>query len=348
VRAGRFSKVADLTKEPTRVLSIPQLLIVDLISAGKLTNERIAYDRAAMLTHSAAFLILAHLVAATLIFLTVAGSDGPSMDSAWTAVLLVALLVLDAGFWMIARMQRNNHMAPWLIVQLAAGYCLGSGLLLTFMVDPALAAGDGNPIIYATIAAALVLTIPAFLSIPFLVLEGYLVGIAGLALLGAPVELLGTAGAIGGSFLWFSLVSARDYILMASRRISSEWQAEKACRFVTQFEQSGQGWFWETNAQGELLYVSDQLADDLKRDPSELLGTRFTDLLSVDSFPILRSDGARQHRRRGVVDDFRLAQFRRVRQVPRLPRYRHRPYREEEIGSGDQPPGALRFPDRAA
>ncbi|MGH6783242.1 MAG: EAL domain-containing protein, partial [Sphingomicrobium sp.] len=41
--------------------------------------------------------------------------------------------------------------------------------------------------------------------------------------------------------------------------------------------------FWETNAEGTLSYVSQQLADDFQCLPQELLGRRFTDLLSVDN-----------------------------------------------------------------
>ena len=46
---------------------------------------------------------------------------------------------------------------------------------------------------------------------------------------------------------------------------------------------SGRGWFWETNHQGTLSYVSQQLADDFKTSPEALLGRQFTDLLSVDN-----------------------------------------------------------------
>ena len=56
----------------------------------------------------------------------------------------------------------------------------------------------------------------------------------------------------------------------------------KALQFVDEFENSGRGWFWETNNLGTLSYVSQQLADDFKCKPEELLGRQFTDLLSVD------------------------------------------------------------------
>ena len=38
------------------------------------------------------------------------------------------------------------------------------------------------------------------------------------------------------------------------------------------FERAGRGWFWETNNQGTLSYVSQQLADDFKSERADLLG----------------------------------------------------------------------------
>ena len=62
-----------------------------------------------------------------------------------------------------------------------------------------------------------------------------------------------------------------------------EAQARKAQHFVDEFENSGRGWFWETDCSGTLSYVSQQLADDFQCEPEELLGRQFTDLLSVDT-----------------------------------------------------------------
>ena len=62
-----------------------------------------------------------------------------------------------------------------------------------------------------------------------------------------------------------------------------EAQARKAQHFVDEFENTGRGWFWETDYLGTLSYVSQQLADDFQCEPDELLGRQFTDLLSVDT-----------------------------------------------------------------
>ncbi|MCA1652691.1 MAG: EAL domain-containing protein, partial [Sphingomonadales bacterium] len=80
----------------------------------------------------------------------------------------------------------------------------------------------------------------------------------------------------------YSVAGARTMIAGARRRLQLDADAQKALRFVIEFENSGRGWFWETNAQGTLSYVSQQLAEDFACEPAALLGRQFTDLLSVD------------------------------------------------------------------
>ena len=70
--------------------------------------------------------------------------------------------------------------------------------------------------------------------------------------------------------------------------------AQGAQHFVDEFENSGRGWFWETDSRGTLSYVSRQLADDFQCEPEALLGRQFTDLLSVDRRVRNRSKSARR------------------------------------------------------
>ena len=286
MRAGRFSRVVDLAQEPMSALSFPQLLVVDLASSQNPSDARIAQDRVRTLAHSAAFLFISHLICATLILMTAVGSSGIGAATSWTALPILVLLGLDVAFWAATRRHRKSKLEAQQVVRIGAAYCLFSGGIFLIMIKPALTAAEGNPVVYVALAASFILSIPAFLSIPALAVETYILALAELTWLGLPYELVGAVAALGGCLLWFSLVGARDYILMVGRRLSAEWQSEKAQRFVQEFEQSGQGWFWETNADGELLYVSDQLAEDLKRNPAELLGRRFTDLLSVEEIDL--------------------------------------------------------------
>src|SRR5438067_1332002 len=69
------------------------------------------------------------------------------------------------------------------------------------------------------------------------------------------------------------------------------WQAKKALNIIDEFENSGRGWFWETDSLGTLSYVSRQLADDFQCEPEALLGRQFTDLVSVDHAPESTEEG---------------------------------------------------------
>ncbi len=80
----------------------------------------------------------------------------------------------------------------------------------------------------------------------------------------------------------YSIAGTRQVIATGRIRLKLEAQARKALHFVDEFENSGRGWFWETDSHGTLSYVSQQLADDFQSDPEALLGRQFTDLLSVD------------------------------------------------------------------
>jgi diguanylate cyclase (GGDEF)-like protein/PAS domain S-box-containing protein len=52
-------------------------------------------------------------------------------------------------------------------------------------------------------------------------------------------------------------------------------------QLLIEYEQSGRGWFWETDRNGHITYLSDTLAQSLKVDMSELLGRAFTDLIAA-------------------------------------------------------------------
>src|SRR5690348_8712442 len=57
----------------------------------------------------------------------------------------------------------------------------------------------------------------------------------------------------------------------------------RAEALLNEFESSEKGWFWETTREGELAYISDSVANALKRDPADLLGRPFTDLISTET-----------------------------------------------------------------
>ena len=81
----------------------------------------------------------------------------------------------------------------------------------------------------------------------------------------------------------YSVAGTRTIIATGRERLRLDALARKSLQFIDEFENSGRGSFWETNAQGTLSYVSRQLAEDFECEPAELLGRQFTDLLSVET-----------------------------------------------------------------
>lgn len=59
---------------------------------------------------------------------------------------------------------------------------------------------------------------------------------------------------------------------------SSNTSSKDAVLLLQNFEESGRGWFWSTDAKGRISYLSDSVCDLLGRPPVEMIGTQFADL----------------------------------------------------------------------
>jgi diguanylate cyclase (GGDEF)-like protein/PAS domain S-box-containing protein len=60
-------------------------------------------------------------------------------------------------------------------------------------------------------------------------------------------------------------------------------QSVRAEGLLAEFESSGKGWFWETGRDATLSYVSDTVARAVGREPADLIGRPFTDLISTEA-----------------------------------------------------------------
>ena len=54
----------------------------------------------------------------------------------------------------------------------------------------------------------------------------------------------------------YSVLITQKTLFAGRTRLALEWQAKKALNFVDEFENSGRGWFWETDSLGTFSYVS--------------------------------------------------------------------------------------------
>jgi len=248
------------------------------------SDYSIAAQRLAHLGHIPMLLALAHLVSATLIILHCALTGHAGAAGSMTLVA-VGVLALDLGWaWLnrgLGRLRVNARAVTWWMCAMVAistaawclfGYVAAEGAATMHQAALALLIGGG-----------IVACVVAVIASPPLAVTSALTGtICAVFFLDAPMLTIGSA-LLSLVFVVYSVISARTTINVARERLSLDQEAHKALQFVNEFEMSGRGWFWETNSQGTLSYVSQQLADDFECQPEALFGRQFTDLLSVDS-----------------------------------------------------------------
>jgi len=91
---------------------------------------------------------------------------------------------------------------------------------------------------------------------------------------------LALGGAVG---LYISFRQAR--IAAAARELAAEREREqrRAGTLLSEYEATGQGWFWETDRRGMIAYISPRIAKLLGTKPAALIGKPFTDLFILNS-----------------------------------------------------------------
>ncbi|HEY7810219.1 MAG TPA: EAL domain-containing protein [Allosphingosinicella sp.] len=268
MRRGRF---ADLHEESPGAapLRLRELLAFDFRAPESEDHARIAADRTRSLIVSVPFLATSHALwaVALLATLLVSGHGGLLV-----AAPFAALLLLDAGFCRFMAQEAPPHRkARW-----TAAYVAASAVLFGLAVP--LLGPDAPLLARALLFAALSAGIAAFFLFPALLILSCLVAIAGAAMIGSGTPLIVIVLVAAVFFVFLSISRARDLIFAAEQRLAAEWEALKARRFVEEYEESGRGWFWETNAEGRVTYLSDGLA---KRLGGEAVGARLEDLLQV-------------------------------------------------------------------
>ncbi len=276
MRKGRFTSISRGSSAAVASVPLADLLLGDIRAASDLHQARIGAERATSIANSALFLLVSHLICGATLLVVMATSANAS-DLLSLQLPLAALLLLDGGLLAATRLKLRHH----LLVRLSIAYAILAGLLWSLLAAPMASMAASEPAVRVALAAGFVLLVPAFLSIPAIIVCNGLLAIAAIATFGPDPLLLACLASINAALAWFSLSGARAAFLSADARVAAEEQAQKASRFVAEFEQSGRGWFWETCADGTLSYVSQQLADDFETSASKLFGRSFAELLMI-------------------------------------------------------------------
>jgi diguanylate cyclase (GGDEF)-like protein len=271
--------------------SLREVLLFDIRDHSDSADQTLAERRLASWT-LAPWLVLAGHVAVVLSVLF-DGAARPSWPALTEALLpLAASLAFDAAAGLVVLFWRRLQLAPHTVVRLMCGYIAATGLLWTIAGASARSSQLASPT-FVTIAMASGYFLRSIIAVPSppMALVNAAVALVGTALFASNLQSAFATDALAFLIVVYSVLITQKTLFAGRTRLALEWQAKKALNFVDEFENSGRGWFWETDSLGTLSYVSRQLADDFHCEPEELLGRQFTDLLSVDHAPESTEEG---------------------------------------------------------
>ena len=283
MRRSRFSKVVEQPGRRERA-SIGESLWFDLRTPETADEDSLAYWRVTALDQAPMFLAAAHIMvlAGCLIFNPdLASRPLWSNPMTWVA----PMLALDFGAALAMHLRDKFDLEPTTVIRGLCLYLLATGLLWTGFGStlsgqfPPTTPGAMAAIMFVGLTAAAVASIAS----PPLAIVNALTSTVTVYLLARSWLVVSSISVLSLLMVAYSIAGARSLIATGRRRLALEAAARKAQGFVDEFESSGRGWFWESNAAGTLSYVSEQLAEDFDCTPQELLGRRFTDLLSVEN-----------------------------------------------------------------
>ena len=280
---ARFDQAVNRASDKPERASVREALWFDVKAADTSGDVWLAEARVSSFDHIALLLGVSHLlIGATSL---VRHPELALLASLSNPVIPFALLlVIDVIAAVCLQWRDKLKLAPHSVARTMCAYLAAVGLLWTgFGLAMSVNQDALGPVVSASICAGIAMAaVVSSNSPPLAVVNAFVAAIAAAFFSISPVVPIGVASL---SFLLvaFSVAAARTNIATGRRRLKLDREARKALNFVEEFENAGRGWFWETNPEGTLSYVSQQLADDFECQPAELLGRQFTDLLSVET-----------------------------------------------------------------
>ena len=264
--------------------SVMDALTFDLRAPESADDENLAAQRVAMFDFAPALLAASHLVWGLACVLL--HPDTATAQAGVPPLLPVAIVLLvDAMAFGLMWFRQRLGLSPQTLSRALCAYVGVSGALWMSYGLLLNSGHHGSNVGFLALSFAAGLgaaTVVSISSPPVAIVNAAVALVGSLAISQAPEVLVGV-GFLALINVAYSVASAQTVIANSRARLRIEAQARKALHFVDEFENSGRGWFWETNSQGTLSYVSQQLADDFKVEAEEMLGRQFTQLLSVEN-----------------------------------------------------------------
>ncbi len=279
----RFAKAVSHSLETPERASVREALWFDIETAETSGDESLSDSRVAAFDHTALLLGATHFLIGITTFVRHPYLTG--IGSLLNPLLPFGLLlILDVVAALGLKWRQELELAPHTVSRAMCIYIAAIGVLWTFFGLAVLVNIHGpGPVASVSICAGIAMAaVVSMTSPPLAVVNAFVATAASAFFAPSPVIPVGVA-TLTFLLIGYSIAAARTDIAAGRRRFNLDAEARKALTFVDEFENSGRGWFWETNGEGTLSYVSQQLADDFQCEPAELLGRQFTDLLSVDT-----------------------------------------------------------------
>jgi diguanylate cyclase (GGDEF)-like protein len=277
---GRRSEVEHIA--PAQV-SVREALLFDVRDHESSADMTLIERRVGSWSLAPWLMLTGHIILATSLLL----QDRPPASRAVLAMVFIPMglsLLIDVVAGVLLQFRQRLRMAPHTVARMMCGYLATTGVLWTLA-----SAGTGamqiRDVAFVTLAMATGFFVRSIVAVaaPPLAIVNAAVAILATVLFSRNPLVSFAINSLAVVMVVYSTAVTRRAIAGGRRRLAIEWQAKKALNFVDEFENSGRGWFWETDPLGTLSYVSQQLADDFQCEPEELLGRQFTDLLSVDT-----------------------------------------------------------------
>ena len=208
-----------------------------------------------------------------------------TLPSLLSSAIAIAAIGIGASARLFVRLEHKMQDEPWhgyAIMATAMGLpAVLFGLALARWTD---SVGGANWNMTVSALAMLCLIAAALLNRRLISLVAVTIGLwTGASIFdGTPASMLALVAG-GAAGIAISIREARKAEHQRHLEAERERERQRAAALLSEYEATGQGWFWETDRRGMISYVSSRIAKLLGTKPSALIGKPFIDLFILTS-----------------------------------------------------------------